>query len=141
MSDTSSPQQPETAALRLVARWVEAHNDRDIDGMLACVTQDVEFHPLRLTSGSADVYVGQEGLRLWFEDLTSSTLRHELRMEQVRENGEDEVLLVGSVEIPGHATVAEFYGIYDITDGLIGRAHHYLSDRRTMEELGIIRPS
>jgi ketosteroid isomerase-like protein len=124
-----------------VARWVQAHNDRDLDGMLACATQDVEFHPLRLTGGSADVYVGQEGLRLWFNELARSTLGHELRIEQVRDNGHDEVLLIGTVEVPGRPTVAEFYGVYDVSNGLISRAHHYLSDRRTMEELGIIRPS
>lgn len=133
--------EPETPSLRLVQRWVDAHNDREIDGMLACAAEDIEFHPMRLTDGDAGVYTGHEGLRLWFEELRRGKLQHELRIDQIRENSEDEVLLVGTVEVPGHSTVAEFYGIYDIPDGLIARAHHYLSDRRTMEELGIIRPT
>jgi len=123
----------------MVARWVEAHNDRDLEGMLTCCATDVQFHPLRVTGGSSDIYVGHDGLSRWFEELKRSKPQHELRIDQVRENGEDEVLLVGAVEFPGHTTAAEFYGIYDISDRLIARAHHYISNRGTMEGLGIIR--
>jgi hypothetical protein len=145
MSDHSSPSSRDAAGSPgspLVVRWVEAHNDRDLDGMIACATEEVEFHPLRLTlrQRPADFYVGHDGLRLWFEDLRRSETQHQLRVGEIRQNGADEVVLTGSVEMPASSTVAEFYGIYDIPDGLIVRAHHWISDRRTMEDLGLVQP-
>ena len=38
---------------RLVRRWIEAHNSRDLEGMLASAGEDLEFHPLRLTRKEA----------------------------------------------------------------------------------------
>jgi ketosteroid isomerase-like protein len=135
-----APLQPvDPAGLRLVERWIEARNAGDVEGMFACTAEDVEFHPLRLSGGTSDVYTGHDGVRAWFDEINKSGPQHELRIEQLRENGENEVLMAGTVEVAGHSTVAEFYGIYDIKDGLITRAHHYISDRRTMEQLGLIR--
>lgn len=131
---------PEEAGSQLLTRWVEAHNDCDVDGMIACATQDVEFHPLRLTLGQrpVDRYLGHDGLRRWIADLMRSGTQHQLRVEQIRENGADEVLLTGAVAVPGSSIAAEFYGIYDLSDGLIALAHHWISDRRTMEHLGLV---
>lgn len=40
----------------LVSRWIEAHNGRDMVGMLACVNEDLEFRPLRLIGGADTLY-------------------------------------------------------------------------------------
>jgi hypothetical protein len=138
MSDDPA-QVPEAVGARLVARWMEAHNERDIEGMLATTTEDVEFRPLRLTDG-ANVYVGHGGLCLWFTELLRDGTGYELHVRQIKGNGSDEVLVTGSLDLPGCSPVAEFYGIFGISGGLIARAHHWISDRRTMEELGLIQP-
>ncbi len=37
----------------IVARWVDAFNDRDLEGMLARCHPEVRFHPLRLAGSMA----------------------------------------------------------------------------------------
>ena len=59
---------------RVVSRWVDAFNARDLDGMLACLAADVDLHPLRL-SGLRASYRGHDGVREWFAQL--KRLRHE----------------------------------------------------------------
>ena len=127
---------------RLVVHWIEAHNSRDLEEMLACTAEDLDFHPLRLTwrDARADAYLGHAGLRLWFVDLEDCGVQHLLLPAEVQENGTDEVLLLGSVDVPGHSSVAPFCGLYEVSDGLISRARHYISDRQTMEALGLIQP-
>jgi hypothetical protein len=132
---------PPVEPSKVVQRWIEAHNDRDLDGMLACVADDVEFHPLRLTDGSKTSFIGHDGLRLWFSRLVRSQSEHELRISRLEESGPSEVLVVGTVQMPGFSSVADFYGIYETSGGLIKRANHYISDRGTMETLGLIHTS
>ncbi|HEY1238786.1 MAG TPA: nuclear transport factor 2 family protein [Solirubrobacterales bacterium] len=126
------------SSTNVVQRWIEAHNDRDLDGMLACVTEDFEFHPLRFIEGAKTSFVGQDELRLWFSRLMRSGSGHELRLSHLEERGMNEVLVVGRIQLPGSSSVADFYGVYELSDGLIRRATHYISDRRTMERLGLI---
>jgi hypothetical protein len=129
---------PPVEPSKLVQRWIEAHNERDLDGMLACVTEDFEFHPLRFIEGAKTSFVGHDELRLWFSRLMRSGSGHELRLSHLEERGMNEVLVVGSIQLPDSSSVADFYGVYEISDGLIRRATHYISDRRTMETLGLI---
>jgi hypothetical protein len=82
--------------------------------------------------------VGHGGVRLWFAELVRGGSKHELRVEQIQPNGTDEVLATGSVDLPGDSPVAEFCGIYEISDELISRAHHWIS-RQMMEKLGLLR--
>jgi hypothetical protein len=142
MSDAEGREMPPPVEpSKVVQRWIEAHNDRDLDGMLACVADDVEFHPLRLTDGSKTSFTGHDGLRLWFSRLIESQSGHELQITQLEESGPSEVLVVGTVQIPGSSSAADFYGIYRTSGGRIKRANHYISDRRTMETLGLIGTS
>jgi hypothetical protein len=125
----------------LVQRWIEAHNDRDIEAMLACVAEDFEFHPLRFVEGAKTSFVGRDELRLWFSRLKQGGSGHELHLSQLEERGPNEVLVVGTIQLPGSSSAADFYGVYEVSDGLIRRATHYISDRRTMERLGLIPAS
>jgi hypothetical protein len=49
-------------------------------------------------------------------------------------------LVIGTVELPGHSPVAEFFGIFETSGGLIAKPHHCISDRRAMEKLGLMWP-
>jgi hypothetical protein len=71
--------------------------------------------------------VGHDGVRLWFAELVRGGSKHKLRVEQIQPNGADELLATGLVDLPGHSPVAEFYGIYEISDGLISRADRWIS--------------
>src|SRR5690348_12928718 len=80
----------------IVSSWLEAHNARNLEWMLACVSADVEFHPLRLT-GRRDVYRGHTGMRLWFGEREGVNFHHELRAQELRADGIDLLVAIGSV--------------------------------------------
>lgn len=124
----------------IVSCWLEAHNARDIERMLVYASGDVEYHPLRLTGGG-DVYLGHKGLRMWFGELERMNFRHELRAQELRADGVDAVVAIGSVDLVESPNIAEFCGVYRIADRLIASAHHRISDRQMMEKVGLLRPS
>jgi hypothetical protein len=134
------PGSPDGAGASLVARWIEAYNGRDIPTMLACVSESFELHQLRPAGNTDFVYVGHEGLRLWFDELKRSGSRHELRVAKIPKSENREVSVSGSVDVPGESPVADFHGVYEISGGLIVQARHWIGDGRTMEELGLLGP-
>lgn len=121
---------------RLVMRWIDAHNSRDVEAMLACATTWVEFHPLRLIGGKGGPYVGADGLRGWLGDVRRAGLGHTLDLNELKETADDQVVAHGCLDLPGSADAAEFFGVYRFVGGLIAGAYHYISDSRTMEIVG-----
>ena len=124
----------------IVGQWLEGHNARDIERMLVRASAEIEFRPLRL-AGARDVYLGHEGVRLWFAELGRIKVHHELRAQELRADGDDLLVATGCVDLAESPNVAEFCGVYRIADGLIMGAHHRISNRQTMEELSLLRPS
>ncbi len=118
-----------------VIRWIEALNARDLDRILACVAPDIEFHPLKL-SASRPAYVGHDGIRQWFDEVQNR--RHEIRELSLEDLADGRVLAVGVIVLDGQNTPTDFAGIYRVVDGLIGSAHHYLSDRAMLSRLGVL---
>ena len=116
-------------------RWIAALNARDLDRILACVAPDVEFHPLKL-SASRPAYVGHDGIRQWFDEVQNR--RHEIRVHAFEELSDGRLLAVGVIELDGQTKPTDFAGIYRVDDGLIGGAHHYLSDREMLSRLGVL---
>ena len=121
----------------IVLRWVDAFNTRDVDGMLACVSEDVDFHPLRL-SGLRSSYRGHDGVREWFRGLQSRRRDCQIAVSEVRSVGEGRVLVTGSLTLGGEMEVAPVCALHRIDDGLIAAAHQYLSDPDMIERLGLI---
>jgi hypothetical protein len=77
---------------------------------LVGITAGGQLDHVRILFRRARVYVGHDGVRLWFAELVRGGSKHELRVEQIQPNGTDEVLATGLVDLPGHSPVAEFYG-------------------------------
>lgn len=118
-----------------VIRWIEALNARDLDRILACVAPDIEFHPLKL-SASRPAYVGHDGIRQWFDEVQNR--RHEIRELSLEDLADRRVLAVGVIVLDGRNRPTDFAAIYRVADGLIGGAHHYLSDRAMLSRLGVL---
>lgn len=118
-------------------RWVEAFNAHDLDGMLGCVADRVEFRPLRL-SGISGCYRGHDGVREWFTRLRRSRQDHPIVIAQTRPVGDAHVLATGSIRLNGEDDIGSFCAVNRIDDGLIATAHHYLSDADMIERLGLI---
>jgi len=109
----------------IVVRWVEAFNARDLDGMLACLAEDVDFYPLRL-NGMDGRYRGHDGVREWFANLRRSRHEHQIVVSETRDLGQGRVLASGSLSLGGPADVGSFCAVNRIHGELIIAAHHYL---------------
>ncbi len=121
----------------IVLRWVEAFNARDLDGMLACLSEHVEFRPLRL-SGLKSCYRAHDGVREWFAGLRRWRHDHPLVISETLDVGGGRILASGSIHLHGEADIGSFCAVNKIDDGLIVAAHHYLSDAGMIERLGLI---
>jgi SnoaL-like protein len=70
----------------IVLRWLQAFNARDLDVMLGCVAEQVDFHPLRL-GGLAPGYRGRDGVREWFAHLRQACHDYRIAACEVRDLG------------------------------------------------------
>lgn len=123
---------------RIVSRWVDAFNARDLEAMLADLAADVDFRPLRL-SGIAASYRGQDGVREWFAQLTELRHEHRIALHEARELAEGRVFAAGSLSLAGVSDLGPFWALYRFDGELIVAAAQYLTDPDMVEPLGLIR--
>jgi hypothetical protein len=111
----------------LVSCWIESFNERDLDGMLDCMSGEVRFYPLRL-GGLDRYYRGHEGVRSWFVRMGEMGHGHRIELQSLRAEGEGEVVAVGKLCLPGDADRSRFWARDRVEDGKIVVSHHYLTD-------------
>jgi ketosteroid isomerase-like protein len=111
----------------LVADWVDAFNERDLERMLVRMSPEVRFHPLRLT-GLDRSYRGHDGVRSWLRRLDELGHRHRIVLSELRGGSDGEVLGVGSLVLFREADPARFWLLHRVQGGVIVAAHHYLTD-------------
>lgn len=121
----------------IVSSWVDAFNARDLERMLFSLSNQVDFHPLRL-SGVSACYRGHDGVRRWFAQLQHAGHEHRIALSEVRSVGEDRVLAVGALVVAGGLDIGPFWALHRIADGVIATAHDYLTDPEMIEYLGLI---
>lgn len=114
---------PET----LVSRWIECFNERDLDGMLECMGDEVRFYPLRL-GGLERYYRGHDGVRRWFADVAELGRRHRIAIRELRAEPGGDVVAVGELQLDDDPEPARFWARAQVEDGKIVVAHHYLTD-------------
>jgi ketosteroid isomerase-like protein len=105
----SSARVTETTPEAVVLRWAQAFNARNLDGVLACVAQDVELRPLRL-GGLSGRYRGHDGVRDWFMRLERLRNDHEIVVSRVRVLDDGRVLASGSLSVAGETGVGPSAG-------------------------------
>ena len=122
---------------RIVSRWVDAFNARDLDGILADLAGTVDFRPVRL-SGIAASYRGHDGVREWFTQLMR--LRHDYRIVllEARATGEGRVFASGPLSLGGESDVGPFCALHRLDEWLIVAVRQYLTDPDMIESLGLI---
>jgi hypothetical protein len=54
-------------------------------------------------------------------------------LTEVTETAARQVVAIGSAEVPGRGGSLEFFGTYEVADGLISHAHHYVGDPWTIK--------
>jgi hypothetical protein len=109
--------------VELVKRAVEAVNQRDIEGYLACCTEDVQ-----LVTPVADVggtYDGPDGIRRFFTDIGDAAPDFKIVIESLEAVGPDRVLgfmrVVGTGRASGIPIENATGNVYDVADGRIQR--------------------
>ncbi len=118
-----TPTAPET----LISCWIESFNDRDLAGMLECMSSEIRFYPLRL-GGLDRYYRGHDGVRSWFARMREQGHRHRIELRNLRAEPGGEVVAIGKLHLAGDADPARFWARDMVEDGKIVVSHHYLTD-------------
>ena len=126
-----------------VQRAVEAWNADDLDGFLAELDADVEWHPAIQPGleGQATTYRGHDGARtIWRQDRGEAWERLTNQPQELRDLGES-VLVLGHLDLTARATGIEFSQevgeVFDFRAGKIVRIRDYLTHAEALEAAGL----
>jgi ketosteroid isomerase-like protein len=123
-------------------RAAEAINARDIDGLIAEVHPEVEWHPVMLASlaGSATVYRGHGGIRDWIRDVDEAFDGTHSEFPDVRDLG-DSLVAFGTLRARGKGSGVEVESpiiyVADFKDGKAIRVRTYLDRQEAIEAAGL----
>jgi uncharacterized protein len=125
--------------VEVVRRAVAAVNRRDIDGYLACCTDDVRLStPLAEVAGAYD---GPDGIRRFFTDISDTGPDFKLTIERLEAVGTDRVLALMEVTATGRASGipqdAQTGNVYDLVDGKIDRIQIFVDRQQALEAAGL----
>jgi ketosteroid isomerase-like protein len=127
---------PAMAPELVVSAWVEAFNAWNLDGLLAHLHPDIEFHPLRL-AGTVGAYRGHAGVCEWFARLDRGGLAQRIDLSAVQVADDGRVLAVGTLCLADETAIAPFGSIYRFADGLVVDARQYFSSQVLLQRLGL----
>jgi ketosteroid isomerase-like protein len=131
------PHPPAQAAhVAVVRRWFEAWNDGDLQGMLACMDQLMEFRPV-MPRGA--VIVGHAAFGEWRRERTAGPADLHMAVTETQPLDDARVLVTGEIRISHkEPSGIAFTAIYTVRDALIVGAEQYLSDPLLMKQLGML---
>jgi ketosteroid isomerase-like protein len=126
-----------------VQRAVEAWNADDLDGFLAELDADVEWHPAIEPGleGRATIYRGHEGAqKIWRENRGGAWERLTNRPQEFRDLGQS-VLALGQIGLIARKTGIEFSQevgeVFDFRGGKIVRIRDFLTHAEALEAAGL----
>jgi ketosteroid isomerase-like protein len=123
--------------VRLVERAIAAINAREIEGYLACCTEDVE---LLLPLAGAE-YLGAVGIRRFFTDIEDIGPDFRIEVQRVQAIGDSNALALLRIRATGRAsgivTGAESANVYDFIDGKISRVRIFLDRDEALKAVGL----
>jgi ketosteroid isomerase-like protein len=122
---------------RLVRRWAQAVNARDVAALAAQSDPEIDVYPLQIATVSGH-YTGHEGLKRWLDDAIASDIGYIVEFLGIRTIGDGRVALFGQVQVEGKA-ISPYSMIATVRDGKITSMRSYLSDEETMEHLKLLR--
>jgi uncharacterized protein len=121
-------------------RAFDASNRRDIEGLLAEVHPDVEWHPaIAALLGGEATYRGHEGVREWFRDQEEAFAEVHLDYSEIRDFGE-RIVGIGRLRTRGRASGAETESpvawVVEFKNGKAIHATAYLEPSDALEAVG-----
>ena len=117
---------------------IEAMNRRDIEGVFQGMDPAIRFeHRLAALQGS---FVGLDGVRGWFADLTEHFATWRIDCEDIRDLG-DRVLALGTIQTTGKGSGVEtelpLAIVAEFRDGLVSDYIDYGDRAQALEAVGL----
>ncbi|HEX3433734.1 MAG TPA: nuclear transport factor 2 family protein [Solirubrobacteraceae bacterium] len=125
--------------MEIVRRAVAALNARDVDGYLACCTEDVELHtPLEPFVG---VYERRDGIARWLGDVEDAAPDFQIVLRDAKAVGNDQVVAFAHLGSTGRASGIQLEGesinVYDLVEGKIRRTRVFLDHAEALKVVGL----
>ena len=125
--------------VEVVKRAVGAINRRDIDGYLACCTEDVQLvTPVAEVGGAYD---GPEGIRRFFTDIGDAAPDFKIVIESLEAVGPDRVFgfmrVLGTGRASGIPIENATGNVYDFAGGKIQRIRIFFDREQALKAAGL----
>jgi ketosteroid isomerase-like protein len=121
-----------------VERAIAAINARDIDGYLACCTENVELLTPLAPLGAE--YVGADGIRRFFTDIEDVGPDFRIEVQSVQAVGDNNVIAFMRTSSTGRASGIvigrESTNVYDFADGKIKRIRIFWDRSEALKAVG-----
>jgi ketosteroid isomerase-like protein len=125
---------------RLVERAIAAINARDIEGYLACCTENVKLETQ--LAAVVGVYDGTDGIRRFFTDIEEAGPDFRIELDGVEEVDSKRVLAFMRTSSTGRASGIRLAGsstnVYDLIDGKISHIRIFLDRQEALKAVGLI---
>jgi ketosteroid isomerase-like protein len=125
--------------VELVERAVAAINARDIEGYLACCTENVKLvTPMAAVGG---VYEGIDGIRRYFVDIEDAAPDFRIELDGV--DGVDSKRVIAFLRTRGVGRASGILmappltNVYDLLDGKISRVRIFLDREEALKAVGL----
>ena len=125
--------------VRLVERAIAAINARDIEGYLACCTEDVKLEtPMAAVGG---VYEGIDGIRRYFADIEEAGPDFRIELDGVEEVDSKRVIAFlrnsSTCRASGIRMAWPQTNVYDLIDGKIRHVRIFVDREEALKAVGL----
>jgi hypothetical protein len=125
--------------VEVVTRAIAAINARDIDGYLACCTEDVVLRtPMAEITGE---YEGADGIKRFLVDVEDAAPDFRIDVERVESVGASQVLAFLQITASGRSSGirqdAASANVYDLVEGKINRIRIFLDRHEALKVVGL----
>jgi ketosteroid isomerase-like protein len=125
--------------VRLIKRAIAAINARDIEGYLACCTENVKLETQAAAVGG--VYEGIDGIGRFFTDIEEAGPDFRIELNGVEEVDSKRVLAFMRTSSTGRASgipmAALQTNVYDLIDGKISHIRIFLDRQEALKAVGL----
>ena len=126
--------------IEVFKRGWDAGERRDVEGLLAVLDVEVEWHAALPMLGGDAVYRGHDGVRAFLSEVWDVLGDTSFEFPDIRDVGDQVVALgrfSGRGEASGVATEARFAYVVDVKNGKVIRVRSYLDHREALEAAGL----
>ena len=125
--------------VEIVERAIAAINARDLDGYLACCTEDIELHtPLAAVGG---VYVGADGIRQFMVDIEEAAPDFRLDLQRAEAVGADQMVASVRTSSTGRTSGIplgfDSTDVYDFAEGRLKRVRIFRDRQEALKAVGL----